>query len=109
MPQGAGVRLYAKGVFSGYLGGKKNTYHKTALIHIQGVKDTESAEFYLGKKIAYVYKAKTLKAGSKFRVIWGKVRRTHGTSGVVRASFSRNLPPQAMGAQVRVMLYPSSI
>lgn len=28
----------------------------------------------MGKKIAYVYKAKTLKKGSKYRVSWGKVR-----------------------------------
>ena len=31
----------------------------------------------MGKKIAYVYKAKTLKKGSMYRVMWGKVRATY--------------------------------
>ena len=36
--------------------------------------------FYLGKKVVYIYRAKTEKLGSKIRCIWGKVRGLHGTS-----------------------------
>uniref|UniRef100_A0A7R9U9P7 60S ribosomal protein L35a n=1 Tax=Pinguiococcus pyrenoidosus TaxID=172671 RepID=A0A7R9U9P7_9STRA len=104
------VRLYVKGVVLGYKRGQRNQYNHTSLVKIQGVDEKKETTFYLGKRIAYIYKAHTPnKEGSKFRVIWGKVCRAHGSNGVVRCKFRKNLPPTSIGAPVRVMLYPSQI
>jgi len=36
------------------------------------------SSFYLGKKVAFVYRAQREVRGSKVRIIWGKVTRPHG-------------------------------
>lgn len=41
----------------------------------------------IGKKVAFVYRASKEIRGTKIRVIWGKVTRPHGNSGVVRAKY----------------------
>ncbi|KAJ9662966.1 60S ribosomal protein L33B [Coniosporium apollinis] len=92
-----------------YQRGKRTTNPNTSLLKIEGVDTTEAARFYEGKKVAFVYRASTERRGTKIRVIWGKVTRPHGNSGVVRAQFRSNLPPKTFGASVRIMLYPSSI
>ncbi|KAK5134816.1 60S ribosomal protein L33B [Meristemomyces frigidus] len=106
---GAGHRLYVKGRHLSYQRGKRNTNPDCSLIKIEGVDDQKAAAFYAGKRIAYVYRGKKEIRGTKIRVIWGKVTRPHGNSGVVRAQFRHNLPPKSFGGMVRIMLYPSSI
>jgi ribosomal protein L35AE/L33A len=53
------------------------------LLQIEGVNTNEDMSWYAGKRIAYVYKAKTKSDGTAVRCIWGKVTRLHGNSDVV--------------------------
>ncbi|KAI0793783.1 60S ribosomal protein L33-A-like protein [Fomes fomentarius] len=103
------TRLYSKGRVLGHKRSKRNSSPNTSLLQIEGVASKEDAQFYLGKRVAYIYRAKTEVRGSKVRVIWGRVTRPHGNSGVVKGKFRSNLPPHAFGASVRVMLYPSNL
>lgn len=119
-------RLYARGVVVGHrrwfrpnltrsrcltvIRGKRVVNPNWSLIKIEGVKTKEETDFYLGKKVAWLYKAQTAdKNGSKIRAIWGKIARPHGNTGVVRAKFRSNLPGQSFGKPVRIMLYPSRV
>jgi ribosomal protein L35AE/L33A len=65
---------------------KRNTNPGTSLLKLEGVDDTAAAQFYAGKRVAYVYRAQRSVRGSKIRVIWGKVTRPHGSSLHTRVS-----------------------
>ena len=54
--------------------GKSNQYNHTSLLKLEGVNTKEETEFYMGKRVAFIYRAPTRKQGTTFRCIWGKVR-----------------------------------
>jgi large subunit ribosomal protein L35Ae len=69
--------------------------------------DKAGAKWYLGKRVAYVYKVKNTVNNTRYRCSWGKVINTHGHAGAVRVKFAHNITARAMGATVRIMLYPN--
>merc|ERR1712008_106122 len=103
------VRLYSRAVILGYKRSKANCYANTTLVKIEGVLTRQDSQFYCGKRVAYIYRAKAIKKGTNLRVMWGKITRPHGNSGTVRGKFRKNIPPRAFGARCRVMMYPSTV
>ncbi|KAF1741072.1 hypothetical protein MXB_3748 [Myxobolus squamalis] len=110
-------RLYSRAVFAGYRRGKSVQHTQQSLVKIEGVHNRDDATWYIGKRVVYHYKGgkrqkdkrTEAKKKLKYRTIIGKVISLHGNIGTVRAKFSKNLPPQALGRPLRVYLYPSKI
>ena len=101
------MRLYQNGIFTGFRRSRTAQHERQALITVQNCKDKARARLYLGRRVAYVFRGKNTVNNTKFRVHWGTVVNTHGHNGAIRVAFRRNLPARAMGAKVRVMLYPN--
>ncbi|KAG0260098.1 60S ribosomal protein L33A [Mortierella polycephala] len=104
-----GYFYFFKSRVLGFKRAKRNQRPDISLIQIEGVKTAADTEFYLGKRVAFVYRAKREVNGSKIRCVWGRITRTHGGSGAVKARFRNNLPAKSFGASVRVMMYPSRV
>ena len=97
-------RLYVKAVFSGFRRGKRTQDENHALVHIEGLNSRKEAQYYLGKRIVYVYRTK-----NGYKSILGRICSQHGNNGTCKAKFLRNLPPKAIGSTLRVMLYPQRV
>ncbi|CAG8788608.1 11319_t:CDS:2, partial [Racocetra persica] len=58
--------LYSKGRVLGFKRSKRNQSPNTTLIRIEGVLTKEDTQYYLGKHVAYVYRAKREVFESRF-------------------------------------------
>jgi len=76
------------------------------ILSLEGVNDRSAAQYYFGKRVAYIYKTHSGKTENRFRTIWGRISRSHGNSGAVLARFGTNLPARAIGSTLRVLLFP---
>eukprot|EP00002_Diphylleia_rotans_P025992 TRINITY_DN5161_c0_g2_i1.p2 TRINITY_DN5161_c0_g2~~TRINITY_DN5161_c0_g2_i1.p2 ORF type:complete len:112 (+),score=20.64 TRINITY_DN5161_c0_g2_i1:106-441(+) len=108
------IRLFTRGTLVNFRRNLHNQDPSTVLVKIDGVNDRKDVDYYLGKRVVYVYRAKRATTGLRgkkdnVRTIWGRITRAHGGNGVVRAKFAKNIPARILGASVRVMMYPSRV
>jgi large subunit ribosomal protein L35Ae len=101
------VRLYQKAVFTSFRRSRTHQWENQALVEIQNCKSKADAKWYMGKRVAYVFKVKNIANNTRYRVQWGTIMNTHGAAGMVRVKFLKNITGCAIGANVRVMLYPN--
>ena len=62
------VRLYSRAAFVGYKRGGPNSgnqYENVALVRIEGVRSKDDVDFYLGKRVAYIYKVRLPAAATR--------------------------------------------
>jgi large subunit ribosomal protein L35Ae len=83
------------------------------ILSLEGVNNRNAAQYYYGKRVAYIYKRTSGQKDKRFKVnswfiktIWGRISRSHGNNGSVLARFNKNLSARAMGSTLRVMLFP---
>ena len=103
---GRPLRLWVRAKFLGFRRSKVQQNTNQTILRLEGVNDRSGAQYYFGKRVAYIYKTKSGQKDKRFRTVWGRVSRAHGNTGAVLARFNTNLPPRAIGSTLRVMLFP---
>jgi len=89
-------KSFQKAVFLGYRRSKTRQYENVALVLVDSIRSREATKLVVGKKACFENPV------SK-KVVFGRVDRPHGNSGVVRVRFDTNLPSKFMGHEVRIL------
>jgi len=88
------VGVMYKGVFLSYRRGKYTQRNKQILIKIEGINNHREAASFIGRKVIW--------KSPKGNPLIGKIISVHGRKGVLRASFKKGLPGQAIGAELTI-------
>ncbi|MDK2384791.1 MAG: 50S ribosomal protein L35ae [Candidatus Korarchaeota archaeon] len=90
-----GTENELRGVIMGYRRGSNTQYTSEVLVYVPGVAGRREASRLIGRRAVYV--------DEKGNVYRGRVTRVHGNRGVLRASFTPNLPGQAIGREIKIL------
>ncbi|ABW98196.1 rpl35A (nucleomorph) [Hemiselmis andersenii] len=96
-------RNFAKATIVGFKRGLRQQKIKDVRIKISKIKHEKESKFFLGKKVFFIPKNLNIK---KRKVIWGKIKKLHGRSGVFIAQFKKNLPPNSISMNVNISYLP---
>jgi len=82
-----------KGYIQNFTRGKDTSKNNAVIVRLDGVKDRDSAQAAVGKKVTT--------PGA--RGVLGRVASPHGNNGAVKVVFRKPLPGQAVSAKVSVV------
>ncbi|RVD91642.1 ribosomal L35Ae [Tubulinosema ratisbonensis] len=87
-------------IFISHKRGQRRIHPNRSLLRVEGIKSRDTAQKFIGNAVISEYK----KDGQTY-INKGMITNAHGNSGVLRAKFERNLPPQMVGKKVYLKLY----
>mmetsp|Transcript_33883 Transcript_33883/g.85667 ORF Transcript_33883/g.85667 Transcript_33883/m.85667 type:complete len:106 (+) Transcript_33883:30-347(+) len=96
-------RNFIKATIVGFKRGLRQQKISNVRIKIPNIKKEKESSFFLGKKVIFIQKNINK---NKNKVIWGKIKKLHGRSGVFIAQFKKNLPPNSISANVKITYLP---
>ena len=65
------------------------------LVEVEGCDTKAMASQFIGKRVVW--------KSSSSKEIFGKITQTHGTKGILRARFSKGLPGDALGNEIKIL------
>jgi large subunit ribosomal protein L35Ae len=84
-----------KALFHGYRSALHSQRNKQILLKIHHIDDKDAAAKYIGRKIVW--------RSLKNKKLTGKITGVHGRNGVLKASFKKGLPAQAIGTELEII------